>query len=67
MANKKTFKVQGMGCQHCVDAISSALMSMEGVKEVSVDLDTGRVDVTFGEVEEASLIKAMEEAGYQVV
>jgi len=68
LVNKRTFKVEGMGCQHCVDAISGALKGLEGVREVLVDLEKGQVDVTYeGEVEEATLVKAIEEAGYQVV
>ncbi|URA11142.1 heavy-metal-associated domain-containing protein [Thermospira aquatica] len=38
-------RVSGMSCQGCVNTVKRTLLSLEGVKEVSVDLGSGRVDV----------------------
>ncbi len=40
---KRTIKVKGMSCQHCVNAVSKALAEIEGVTDVSVDLTAGEV------------------------
>jgi copper ion binding protein len=35
---KKTLKVEGMSCEHCVKAVTKALSQLSGVKKVKVDL-----------------------------
>ena len=35
---KKTLKVEGMSCEHCVKAVTEALDDLSGVKQVKVDL-----------------------------
>lgn len=34
-------KVSGMTCQHCVKSVTDALNALDGVSNVSVDLDSG--------------------------
>jgi copper ion binding protein len=61
-------KVQGMTCNHCVNTVRRALMSLEGVSDVKVSLETGSVEVFLeGEVPLQKLINAVEEWGYKVV
>jgi copper ion binding protein len=64
----KTFNVQGMSCNHCVQAIERALKSLSGVSAVQVDLAQGTVTVTYDEalVGEAKMKEAIEDAGYDV-
>lgn len=38
--------VQGMTCGACVQRVTTALMPIDGVHDVAVDLKTGRVRVT---------------------
>jgi copper chaperone len=33
-----TYKVTGMSCQHCVNAVTSELGALDGVSSVAVDL-----------------------------
>ena len=33
-----TFKVTGMSCEHCVNAVTSELGGIDGVSDVAVDL-----------------------------
>ncbi|MEM8707551.1 MAG: heavy-metal-associated domain-containing protein, partial [Actinomycetota bacterium] len=35
-----TYSVPGMSCGHCVDAITGEVGKVEGVTDVSIDLDT---------------------------
>lgn len=37
----KTIKIKGMSCNHCVMAVTRALASIEGIKDISVDLKKG--------------------------
>jgi copper chaperone CopZ len=62
-----TFTVEGMTCEHCVEAVSGELSKLPGVEHVDVDLASGRVEVTStGPIEDAALRAAVDEAGYVV-
>ncbi len=61
----KTIKIEGMMCQHCVAHVKKALESLEGVENVEVNLKKKTATLTT-EVENETLIKAIEEAGYTV-
>ncbi len=61
-------KIQGMTCQHCVMAVSKALKSIPGLKNVGVNLETG--EATFENIQNVSSDKirqAVEDAGYRVM
>jgi len=64
---KKSIKIDGMSCHHCVMAVQSALEAVEGVSGVSVQLGSADVEFDPQRTNEASLIEAIEEEGYQVV
>ncbi len=60
-------KIQGMSCQHCVMAVTKALGSLPGVKDVKIDL--GRGEATFQNprnVSREEMRRAVEDAGFQV-
>lgn len=62
-----TYDVAGMTCGHCVSAVTSELSAIEGVTDVSVDLETGRATVTSEvPVDRAAVAAAVEEAGYEL-
>ncbi|NYV67935.1 copper chaperone CopZ [Bacillus sp. Gen3] len=42
-----TLTVNGMSCGHCVNSIEGSVGKLNGVKNVSVDLDNGKVQVQF--------------------
>jgi copper chaperone CopZ len=59
-----SYDVEGMTCALCPKAIRKSLHSIEGVKNVSIDEDSGRVTITAdSDVEAASLKHAIESAG----
>ena len=64
----ETIKIQGMSCQHCVMSVTRALGSVNGVKNLKVDLVKG--EATFENTQNVSravIRQAVEKAGYQVV
>ena len=64
---KKTLKIKGMMCQHCVAHVTKALQAVDGVESVEVNLKKGEATVTLtAPVAEESLRSAVVEAGYEV-
>ncbi len=65
---ERTFRVEGMTCEHCVMTIKRALSAIEGVSRVDVSLSTGTVKVELDrDVPFEDLKRAVEEWGYRVV
>lgn len=63
----KVLSIEGMMCMHCVARVEKALLSVNGVKSVNVELKKNRATVeTEDDVESESLKKAVEEQGYTV-
>jgi copper chaperone len=60
-----TYNVTGMTCGHCVASVTEEVSEVAGVRDVQVDLDSGRMVVT-GEADDAAVRAAVEEAGYAV-
>lgn len=64
---KVTLNVSGMTCGHCEKAVKGALLAVEGVENVDVELKTGKVEVQAEDkVSEQALKNAVEEQGYDV-
>ena len=65
---KKTLKVQGMSCEHCVKAVNNALVGIKGVADVAVSLKEGTVsfshDPALAPVQ--TIKSAITEEGYEV-
>jgi len=59
-------KVKNMSCNHCKNTVEKAVKSVGGVESVEVSLEQGQV-VVKGSAPRDQLIKAIEEAGYDVV
>lgn len=65
---KKTLTVEGMMCAHCEAHVKKALAAVEGVAEVTVDLQSKKATVTLTkDVSDKSLMDAVAEAGYTPV
>ena len=64
-----TLTVYGMSCGHCVNAIESSVGKMNGVSEVYVHLNQGKVEIHFNSdsVSIEELKEVIEEQGYEVV
>lgn len=63
---KSVINVQGMSCEHCVNAVESAVKSLDGVKKVDVSLKKNLATVKFDEsiVALDAIKEAIKEAGY---
>jgi len=63
----KTIKIKGMSCQHCVMAVTKALDEIEGIENVTVDLERG--EASFDEtrpVDGETIRERISNAGYEV-
>ena len=60
----KTYRVEGMTCNHCVMSVSNEVGSVEGVTAVAVDLESGVVTVTGEAFKDEAIAAAVDEAGY---
>ncbi|MGM0479187.1 MAG: SO_0444 family Cu/Zn efflux transporter [Bacteroidota bacterium] len=66
MENSKTtttYAIEGMTCNHCVANVDKNLKAMEGVNDVSVDLQKGEA-VVDGQADAAEVKKVIENIGY---
>lgn len=61
-----TLRVDGMTCDHCAATVKRTLESVDGLREATVDLATGRVHVRGEGLESAAVARAVEQAGYKV-
>ena len=67
MSDQLTFRVDGMNCNHCVVAVSGEVGQVAGVTDVEVDLETKLVRVSGADLDDAAVVAAIDEAGYDAV
>ena len=63
-----TLNVKGMSCGHCVKAVEGSLGTLEGVEQVNVNLEAGKVDVAYNDqkVSLSQIKEAIDDQGYDV-
>lgn len=62
-----TYEVTGMTCDHCVATIKGEFKKFDGVTDVSVDLGSGKVDVTSDQpIDVEALRSAITDAGFEL-
>ena len=62
------YTVSGMTCGHCVKSVTEEVGALDGVQNVNVVLETGRVTVTSAApLTVAAVEAAVDEAGYSLV
>ena len=65
--NTEAITVVGMTCSHCVKAVTEEITALDGVTDVSVDLESGRVQISSdAPIERSALEAAVDEAGYEL-
>lgn len=63
----KTIKIKGMSCQHCVMAVTKALDEIEGIENITVDLERGEASFNeTGPVDRETIRERISDAGYEV-
>ena len=66
MANA-TYEVSGMTCDHCVNSVKGELSKLDGVDDVVVELDSGKVSVSSSQPLDLDTVRsAVERAGYEL-
>ena len=63
--SERVFTVEGMTCDHCVQAVTREVSSLSGVQSARVDLASKQLTVN-GDASDAAIADAVEEAGYTV-
>jgi len=62
------YQVKGMTCGHCEMSVREEVSEVPGVEDVEVSAQTGKLVVTgSGEIDDAKVLAAVEEAGYTAV
>lgn len=62
------YQVTGMTCGHCEMSIREEVSEIAGVQGIEVSAQTGKLVVSGeGEIDDAQVLAAVEEAGYSAV
>ena len=63
-----TFDVKGMTCMGCVRSVKNVLEPIQGVSNVDVTLETGKVTISYdaSKTDTGAFRTAIEDAGYDV-
>ncbi len=69
MQRVETYRVEGMTCAACSSAVERITGKLAGVENVSVNLATGKMNITFDEavVTQEDIFRKIEKAGYQPI
>jgi copper chaperone len=66
--HSQIYRVKGMSCAHCKQAVESALEDVPGVRSALANVETGEVVVESDTPVAVDVIRAaIEEAGYEFV
>ncbi len=64
---KKTVKIKGMMCEHCVMHVKDALSKINGISNVEVSLKEKQATFDAKDVPDEEISQAIENAGYKVI
>lgn len=62
--DKVELAIEGMSCGGCAASVDKALRAVSGVRDVRVDLAGKRAEVTGERLDRATLVRVVEDAGY---
>lgn len=57
--------IEGMSCNHCVSAVTSALRKLDGVEVRNVSIGEATVDIEPDKANPETVAAAVSDAGYQ--
>jgi copper chaperone len=63
----REYTVNGMTCEHCVLSVSEEVSEIAGVRDVDVELASGRLVVRGAGVSDYAVRAAVADAGYEVL
>lgn len=62
---EKTIKVSGMTCNHCKANVENNLSALEGIENIEIDLESGKVKMAGEDIDLGEVKKKVESIGYQ--
>lgn len=65
MANEIIFNIEGMTCDHCVNAVTNAIKETPGVTAAKVSLDEKSATVSGDAIDVEAIVAAVAEEGYE--
>ena len=63
---KGVYKVEGMSCDHCRSSVLEEVQDIDGVRNVILDLTSGRLEFDGADVSRDQIKSAVELAGYKL-
>jgi copper chaperone len=62
-----SYRIDGMTCDHCSHAVTTALTGLDGVDTVAVDLATGTATIVASTtIDDGAVEAALVDAGYEL-
>ncbi len=62
------YEITGMTCGHCEMSVREEVGEIDGISDIQVSAETGKLVVSGpGEIDDAAVIAAVDEAGYKAV
>lgn len=62
---EKTIKVSGMTCNHCKANVENNLSALEGIENIEIDLESGKVKMAGDDIDLGVVKNKVESIGYQ--
>lgn len=64
---KKSFKIHGMSCKHCVASVEKGVGEMPGIEKVKVNLRKEKADIKFDDqvISSQQILAKISELGYK--
>lgn len=64
---EQTIKIKGMTCQHCVKMVTKALQSLQGVRNVEVNLEKAEARIESDRLIDSEILReTLKKAGYDL-
>ncbi len=64
---RKTIRIEGMSCGHCVMAVRDALEQLDGIRVDTVDIGMATLELNDNESNLHDVARAITEAGYTLI
>lgn len=62
----RTYIVRGMTCNHCRANVEKAILSVPNVEQATVDLHSGKAEVTGDDLDDQAIFQAVESIGFEI-
>ena len=59
--------VSGMTCNHCKQSVTDAILSIQNVNDVNVDLDSGDVFISGNDIDINKVYTSVEQIGFKII